>query len=86
MKYILKKSKMEDSNPITTPMELGMRLSKFEGEDKVNASKYYSLVGSTRYLTCTRSDIAYSVGIVSRSVEYPRCSHLKAIRRILRYI
>jgi len=67
-------------------MKLGMRFSKFEGEDQVNASKYCSLVGNLRYLTCTRSDIAYSVGIVSRFVEDPRCLHLKAIRRILRYI
>lgn len=85
-KDILKKNKMEECKPVATPMELGMKLSRFEGGNQVNASNYRSLVGSLRYLTCTRPDIAYSVGIVSRYMEDPRHSHLKAIKRILRYI
>ncbi|KAJ3676254.1 hypothetical protein LUZ60_003666 [Juncus effusus] len=85
-KDILKRYKMEDSNPVATPMELGAKLSKFEGGEIVDVSKYRSLVGSLRYLTCTRPDIAYSVGVVSRFMEEPRYSHWKAIKRILRYI
>lgn len=38
MKDILKTSEMEDCNPITTPMELGMKLSKFEGGEQVNTT------------------------------------------------
>jgi Reverse transcriptase (RNA-dependent DNA polymerase) len=45
-KVILKKNKMEECNLVVTPMELGTKLSKFEGGDRVNASKYRSLVGS----------------------------------------
>ena len=82
-KDILKRYKMEDINPVATPMELGAKLSKFEGGDKVDPSKFRSLVGSLRYLTCTRPDIAYSVGVVSRFMEEPRYSHRKAIKRIL---
>ena len=52
----------------------------------MDANLYQSLVGSLRYLTCTRPDIAYSVGIVSRYMEDPKQSHWKAIKRILRYI
>jgi Reverse transcriptase (RNA-dependent DNA polymerase) len=85
-KDILKKNKMKECNPVATPMKLGTKLSKFDGGDHVDASKYRSLVGSLRYLTCTRPDIAYSVGIVSRFMEEPNHSHLKAIKRILRYI
>ncbi|KAJ1691007.1 hypothetical protein LUZ63_015162 [Rhynchospora breviuscula] len=85
-KEILKKYKMDECNPISTPMELGAKLSKFEGGDRVDASKYRSLVGCLRYLACTRSDIAYSVGVVSRFMDEPKYSHWKAIKRILRYI
>ncbi|KAJ3689816.1 hypothetical protein LUZ61_018980 [Rhynchospora tenuis] len=85
-KEILKKYKMDECNPVSTPMELGAKLSKFEGGDRVDASKYQSLVGRLRYLTCTRPDIAYSVGVVSRFMEEPKYSHWKAIKRILRYI
>ena len=85
-KSILKKNKMDDCNPVSTPMELGAKLSKFEGGDQVDANKYRSLVGSLRYLTCTRPDILYSVGVVSRFMEEPKYSHWKANKRILRYI
>ena len=67
-------------------MELGTKLSKFEGGASVDANLYQSLVGSLRYLTCTRLDIAYSVGVVSRFMENPKQTHWKAIKRILRYI
>ena len=85
-KDILKRYKMEDSNQVAIPMEFGAKLSKFEGGDGVDPSKFHSLVVSLRYLTCTRPDIAYSVGVVSRFMEEPRYSHWKAIKRILRYI
>ncbi|KAK3037025.1 hypothetical protein RJ639_031599 [Escallonia herrerae] len=45
-----------------------------------------SLVGSLRYLICTRPDILFGVGLVSRYMEAPTTSHLKVAKRILRYI
>jgi len=36
VKDILKKNKMEDCNSVTMPMELGMKLYKFEGGVQVN--------------------------------------------------
>ncbi|GJY96187.1 retrovirus-related pol polyprotein from transposon TNT 1-94 [Tanacetum coccineum] len=81
-KEILKKSKMVDCNLVSTPMELGTKLSKFDGGKKVNASMYWSLVGSLHYLTCTRTDISFSVGIMSRFMEDPVYSHWKALKRI----
>ncbi|KAE8671027.1 hypothetical protein F3Y22_tig00112000pilonHSYRG00251 [Hibiscus syriacus] len=85
-KEILKKYNMENCNPVSTPMEPGAKLSKFDGGERVDASRYRSLVGSLRYLTCTRPDLSLSVGIVSRFMEEPVYSHWKALKRILRYI
>ncbi|GJQ99145.1 retrovirus-related pol polyprotein from transposon TNT 1-94 [Tanacetum coccineum] len=85
-KEILKRYKMEDCNPVVTPMELGTKLSKFEGGEPVDADKYRSLVGSLRYLTSTRPDLSYSVGVVSRFMENPKYAHWKALKRILRYV
>lgn len=85
-KEILKKSKMENSNPVVTPMELGTKLSKFEGGEPVDANLYRSLVGSLRYLTCTSPDLSYSVGVLSRFMENPKYAHWKALKRILRYV
>ncbi|GJZ27482.1 hypothetical protein Tco_0571735 [Tanacetum coccineum] len=67
-------------------MEPGTKLSKFDGGKKVNESMYQSLVGSLCYLTCTRPDISFSMGIVSRFMKDPVYSHWKALKRILRYI
>ncbi|GKC17542.1 retrovirus-related pol polyprotein from transposon TNT 1-94 [Tanacetum coccineum] len=86
IKEILKRSKMEHCNPVVTPMELGTKLSKFEGGEPVDADKYRSLVGSLRYLTSTRPDLSYSVGVVSRFMENPKYAHWKVLKRILRYV
>ncbi|CAJ2640870.1 unnamed protein product [Trifolium pratense] len=85
-KEVLKKFKMDDANPVSTPMECGIKLSKHEEGEIVDPSLFKSLVGSLRYLTCTRPDILYAVGVVSRYMEHPTTTHLKAAKRILRYI
>jgi hypothetical protein len=86
MREILKKFKMDSCNAVNTPVATGLQLSK-EGEGKsVDSTMYKSLVGSLRYLTMTRPDILYGVGLVSRYMETPRESHWLAAKRILRYI
>ncbi|MCI47856.1 putative copia-type polyprotein, partial [Trifolium medium] len=74
------------NHPVSTPMECGIKLSKHEEGEPVDPSLFKSLVGSLRYLTCTRPDILYAVGVVSRYMEHPTTTHLKAAKRILRYI
>ncbi|KOM27543.1 hypothetical protein LR48_Vigan437s000300 [Vigna angularis] len=85
-KDVLKKFKMDDANLVGTPMECGIKLSKDEEGEKVDPTLYKSLVGSLRYLTCTRPDILYAVGVVSRYMEAPTTTHFKSAKRILRYI
>ena len=73
-------------NPISILMEPGTKLSKFDGGERVDANKYQSLVGSLRYLTCSRPDLSLSVGVISWFIEEPIYSHWKALKRVLRYI
>ena len=47
-------------------MIINEKLSKNNGQEKVDASTYQSLVGSLIYLTNTRTDIVYAISIVSR--------------------
>nr|KYP31979.1 Retrovirus-related Pol polyprotein from transposon TNT 1-94 [Cajanus cajan] len=77
---------MLNCNPVSTPMEPGTKLSKNGEVERVDASRYRSLIGSLRYLTSTRPDLMLSVGIASRFMEDPRYSHWKALKRILRYV
>ena len=85
-KGVIKKFKMNDSNPINTPMECGIKLSKHEEGERMDPTLFKSLVGSLRYLTCTRPDILYAIGVVSPYMENPTTTHLKAAKRILQYI
>ncbi|KAG6516111.1 hypothetical protein ZIOFF_026559 [Zingiber officinale] len=83
---ILKKFRMDNSKSINTQVECGVKLSKHDEEEKVDPTFFKSLVGSLRYLTYTRPDILYAVGLISRYMEDPTTTHLKAAKRILRYI
>jgi len=83
---ILRKFKMASCNLVSTPIEPGTTLSKFDGGDHVDANKYRSLVGSLRYLMSTRPNLLLSVGIVSRYKEESSYTHWKALKRILRYV
>lgn len=83
---ILEKFNMQNCKPVSTPIDCATKLSKFDEGEKVDPTLYWSLVGSLRYLTCTRPYILYGVGLVSRFMEVPTTSHMKMVKRILRYI
>ena len=70
---------MESCKPILTPIEDKLKLVKDDSDDLVDATNYKRLVGSLQYLTITRPDIMYGVGIVSRFMEtsrHPTCRQL----------
>jgi transposase InsO family protein len=85
-KRILQDCGMADCNPTQAPMEARLKLSKKSSSPPVNHTTYRSIVGSLRYLTNTRPDLAYSVGIVSRYMESPKFEHMAAVKQILRYV
>jgi len=45
---------MEDSNSVKTPVETGIKLTKEGDERTVDARYFKQILGSFRYLTCTR--------------------------------
>ena len=48
---------------------------------------YCSAVGSLMYaMICTRPDIAYAVGVVSRYMSNPGKKHWEAVKGIMRYL
>ena len=57
MKEILEKFKMNNCNPVNTPIATGMKLSREENGDFVDSTLFKSLVGSLRYSMITRPDI-----------------------------
>ena len=67
-------------------MECGVKLSKHDDRERVNQTFLKSLVGSQRYLTCTRLNILFGVGLLSRNIEVPTMTHLITAKRILRHM
>ncbi|KAL5577449.1 hypothetical protein UlMin_019148 [Ulmus minor] len=85
-KDLLKGFGMLECKPISTPMEPNAKMCAHEGKDLEDATMYRQLVGSLIYLTLTRPDISYAVGVMSRYMQNPKKPHLEAVRRILRYV
>ena len=67
-------------------MEVGLKLTKEVANGTVDGTLYRQLVGSLIYLTNTRPDISYVVGVVARFMSSSSISHWKAAKRILRYV
>jgi hypothetical protein len=80
---VLMKFKMEDCIRVNTPVECGVKMSKNDEGEKISSITFKSLVGSLRYLTYTRVDILFGVGLVSRFMKTPVMTHFKALKRIL---
>ena len=85
-KDLLKKFGMLNCKPISTPMESNAKMCAHEGKDVEDATMYRQLVGSLIYLTLTRPDISFAVGVMSRYMQSPKKTHLESVRRILRYV
>ncbi|RDX85256.1 putative mitochondrial protein, partial [Mucuna pruriens] len=57
-----------------------------QGEPYSDPQRYRRLVGKLIYLTITRLDISFAVGVVSQFKQAPCVDHWAAVLRILRYI
>ena len=76
----------EDSRPRPNPIEANHRLGADDNEALVDPSSYQRLVGKLIYLTHTRPDIAYTVGVLSQFMYTLCVSHLHAAHRVLRFL
>ncbi|KAD7117558.1 hypothetical protein E3N88_04826 [Mikania micrantha] len=83
---VLKNANMWDCNPTKYPMEPGLQLTNEDKTELVDPTMYKSIIGCLRYLTHTRPDINYAVGVANRFMEMPRVTHLQAVKHLLRYI
>ena len=85
-KNIIKKFGLESASHKRTPAATHIRLSKDEKGVDVDQSLYRSMIGSLLYLTASRPDITFAVGVCARYQSEPKSSHLTQVKRILKYI
>jgi hypothetical protein len=67
-------------------METNGNLDSDASGNMVNQKLYQSMIGSLLYMTASRPDVMFSVYMCARFQASPRESHLKATKRILRYL
>jgi hypothetical protein len=85
-KDLMKKFNMADLKPVSTPMSSTALLGLDEDGEAVNQREYRSMIGSLLYLTATRSDIQFAVGLCAHFQASPRSSHWMAVQQVFRYL
>jgi hypothetical protein len=75
MKDLMKKFNMAEFKPVSTPMSSAASLGPDEDGEAVDQREYRSMIGSLLYLTATRLDIQFTVGLCARFQASPRSSH-----------
>jgi hypothetical protein len=89
MKYtsdIIKKFDMNKAKPIKTLMSINDHLDLDLGGISVDQKIYHFMIGSLLYLCATRPDIILSVCMCARFQVALKDCHLRAVKRIMRYL
>jgi len=97
---ILERFNMANAYMVSTPLNPGTKLESLTGtrthiqdgtpeveDSDADETEYRSMIGSLMYLMlCTRPDIAFAVGALSRYNNSPKESHMDAAKHLLRYV
>ena len=82
----MKKFGLESASSVRTPMSPNVKLTVDLSGKSVDSSLYRSMISSLLYLTISRLDINYSVGVCARYQANLKESHMTALKRIIKYI
>jgi len=85
-KNIANKFGLDNGGHKRTPAATHLKLRKDESGISVDQSMYRSMIGSLLYLTASRPDITFVVGVCARYQAELKMSHLTQVKRILKYI
>ena len=81
----MKKFGLEFASSVRTPISPNVKLTVDLLGKSVDSSLYKRMIGSLLYLTASRPDISYSVGMYARYQANPKESHMIALKRIIMY-
>lgn len=83
---MLNKLEIEDSKLTHKPMGTSGHLDHYKSDDVVDQKQYQSMIGSLLHLIVSKSNVMFSVCICERFQASLRDSHMKAVKKILRYL
>ena len=82
----MKKFGLEFASSVRTLISPNVKLTVNLLGKSVDSSLYRSMIGSLLYLTTSRPNISYSVGVSARYQANPKESHVTALKRIIKYV
>jgi hypothetical protein len=85
-KDLMKKFNMAELKLVSTPRSYTASLGPDEDGEAVDQREYMSMIGSLLYLTATRADIQFAMGLCACFQASPHFSHRTTIQRIFRYL
>ena len=84
---ILTQFNMQDCNPILTPLDPHVRISKSTDSEPHNLHLYQQAIGNLMYLMLgTRPDLAFAISTLSRFHLNPNETHWNYLKRVFRYL
>ena len=83
---LVKRFGLEKATHAGTPMATNTKIGNDPLGQPVDITLYKSMIGCLLYLSTSRLDITFSVGVCARFQANPKVSHLNAIKRIIKYV
>jgi hypothetical protein len=87
---VLTRFDMQDSRPVSTPMEAKLKLEPATAATELDATgktRYQSAVGALLHAArATRPDISFAVTALSQFCKGPTEAHWQAVKRVFRYL
>ena len=85
-KNLVKRFSLDFKKHTSTPMSSSAKLSRDAAGVEVDPTLYRSMISSLLYLTASKPDIAFSVGVCAHFQAAPKESHLTTVKRIIHHI
>ena len=83
---LVKRFGLDNAAYARTPMAANVKLTNDPSGEFVTVTLYRSMIRCLLYLTASRPDIAFSVGVCFKFQSNPKVSHLNAVKRIIKYV
>ena len=77
---------MAECKSVATPIDRNLKLDANSGTKACEPTQYRQLIRCLIYLTITRPELSYPVGLLSQFMQTPRNIHLDCAKRVLRYV
>jgi hypothetical protein len=77
---------MVGCKPISVPLDQNGKLSANASEVLKDATMYRKIMGSLIYMTITRPNLNYTVGLESQFMQVPQKPHLDGVKHTVRYV